>query len=131
MQFRLRGNFFFLFLFIISIIFAFQDWPETLKVIKDTFIAGISLFLFIGSDTNEEISKTEKAKQEKIESKTDHKTLKWFQYILLAIGISFNILYYFNDNLVIGIISVISLIYWMLTNLLQIFIFMYNYKKKS
>ena len=130
MRFRLRGKFVFLILFFIFIFFAFQDWPDFWRVAKDIFIAMITLSLFIISRTDEGLSK-EEMKQEKIENKADKETLKYFQYLLIIIGISFNILFYFYNNIVIGVISVLSLMYYVLTNLLQISISMYNYKKKS
>lgn len=136
--FEWRNYPFFLLAFIF-IVFIFRDWPNLWSVGKDLICAILNLFIFIiiGTDKknsiNEHRSIKEERQDEKITIQADQKTLKWLNRSLLLIFFIFIILYYLYDqNIILAVISIISLFFWNVSYLINIafnFIYTNKYKK--
>ncbi|GAA3012453.1 hypothetical protein [Tetragenococcus solitarius] len=126
----------FLLLAFVFLVFIFQDWPDLWSVAKDIIGVVLNLFVFIGmrndkkTPVNEHQSIGEEKTDEKIVMKSDQKTLKWLYRLLIFIFLTFIILYYVYDkNTILAAISLVSLFYWSISNLINI-IFGYIYTKK-
>lgn len=125
----------FLLLAFVFLVFIFQDWPDLWSVAKDIIGVVLNLFVFIGirndkkTPVNEHQGIGEEKTDEKIVMKSDQKTLKWLYRLLIFIFLTFIILYYVYDkNTILAAISLVSLFYWSISNLINI-IFGYIYKK--
>mgnify|MGYP004595724497 CR=1 FL=1 len=64
---------------------------------------------------------TEDERDTYVELKTNNRVLKWLQWILFVLFIIFMIFYFIdNHNLILGVIGILSGLYWSLSWILQI-----------
>lgn len=110
---------------VILIIFSILDWPNMWRSIPEVTLAILALLVAFGNYTD---SKDQKKgsnitdeRDQYIEYKSDHRTTKWLQSIMFVLFVLFIALYYFQEkNLILGLVAIVSLLYWVLSNVLSI-----------
>lgn len=108
--------------------FAFSDWSNWLSLFKDILIVAICLFLAISK--SKAINHNEPDDDERdqyVERLADHQVITIMEWLSLTLFIIFMLIYQFDgENLVIGVIAIIAILYWTIINILRLSVTILN-----